>query len=69
MEYVSFFDAFASDLRSRGASLADLFLWCDGHLTARGHEVVAQVIADRLRQPDQSGRSFRSQDTPAGVGR
>ena len=69
MEYVSFFDAFANDLRSRGAPLADLFLWCDGHLTARGHEVVAQVIADRLRQPDQSGRSFRSQDTPAGVGR
>jgi lysophospholipase L1-like esterase len=50
-EYVSVFDAFAGDLKARGGALTDLFFWCDGHLTPRGHELVAQAIADHLRHP------------------
>ncbi len=51
MEYVSIFDAFADDLRTRSGALTDLYLWCDGHLAPRGHQVVAQAITERLRRP------------------
>ena len=51
MEYVSIFDAFADDLRTRDGALTDLYLWCDGHLAPRGHQLVAQAIAERLRRP------------------
>ncbi len=49
MEYVSIFDAFSADLRTRNGALTDLYFWCDGHLAPRGHQVVAQAIAERLR--------------------
>ncbi|MGH7407399.1 MAG: SGNH/GDSL hydrolase family protein [Candidatus Methylomirabilales bacterium] len=51
MEYVSIFDVFADDLRTRNGVLTDLYFWCDGHLASRGHQLVAQAIAEGLRRP------------------
>ncbi len=49
MAYVDVFEAFSRELRARHGTVTDLYLWCDGHLTSRGHERVAEAIAARLR--------------------
>jgi hypothetical protein len=62
IEYVSILDAFADDLRARRAPFTDLYFWCDGHLTARAHEGVAQAIAERLRRLDWAQDEPRPRD-------
>jgi len=51
MEYISLYEVFAEDLRSRRGTLTDLFWWCDGHLSPHGHEVVARSLAQHVGRP------------------
>lgn len=50
LEYISMYDVFAADLRARQQPLESIYFWCDGHLNPRGHHLVAQAIAERLRR-------------------